>query len=307
MKNFSPELLAFLLGEQGKTCWKADLFLFQFPSGQTFGATSAQIDITFGTPSTTYYASKYGSWTRGKVTLEADFQPKSNETTISFMDAGASAGTPVLFPGTSASMISAILQGFFDGAQVSVYTIYCPATGAAGPPHYDTSFGPEIKFVGTFTRAEPADRISCNLTAADPLYQLNANVPVRLFQQACPFTFGDSNCGFDLTSIQETVTVASFSTQTDIFFTTPLTTTRAAQGFLKGADNSGLPYSINTQPSAFHVTLRSPMLLPVQVGNTVIVSPACNKTQTDCAFYFPTTFLLHFGGTPYVPVPETLL
>ena len=240
MKSFSPQLLAFLMSEQGRTCLKADLFVFSFPSGQAFTATTAQTDVTTAQgPPTTYYATKYGTWERGKVTTEADFSPNSNETTILFKDSGAQLGSPILFPGTSITMVSAILQGFFDGGQVQIYTLYCPPTGADGVPRYSDALGLETKFVGTFTRAEPADRMSCTLTAADPMYLLNMQMPVRLIQSGCPFGFGDSNCGFDLGTVRESKVVANGSTQTDIFFTTNLTTARAAQGYVTGADNSG--------------------------------------------------------------------
>lgn len=309
MKSFSPQLLAFLMSEQGRTCLKADLFVFSFPSGQAFTATTAQTDVTTAQgPPTTYYATKYGTWERGKVTTEADFSPNSNETTILFKDSGAQLGSPILFPGTSITMVSAILQGFFDGGQVQIYTLYCPPTGADGVPRYSDALGLETKFVGTFTRAEPADRMSCTLTAADPMYLLNMQMPVRLIQSGCPFGFGDSNCGFDLGTVRESKVVANGSTQTDIFFTTNLTTARAAQGYVTGADNSGLAYSVKSQPAADHITLVSPLLLPVVPGNTAVVTPGCDKTTAACAFYFGSpTFQQHFGGTPYVPIPETIL
>lgn len=89
-----------------------------------------------GVPITTFFATKYGRWSRGTITSEASFEMTANTMALTCAPQPATA-----FPGNPVGVLNAALNGLFDAAQVTVYTAYFPlgqygflAGGVTTPP-----------------------------------------------------------------------------------------------------------------------------------------------------------------------------
>jgi uncharacterized phage protein (TIGR02218 family) len=309
MKRLMPSsLISFL--QTTPNCQKADLFSIFLPTGQNIFATEGQWDITLtpGTPGwngpqITFYASKYGKWTRGSITSEATFAMHSNTMTLT-----CAPQVGVTFPGLDLGILSAIRNGLFDAAIVTVYTAYMPSAG-----YGDVSNGIETKWYGTITKVAAIDRVHGEFECADPFYLLNLKVPTRLIQTSCPWSFADNNCDVPggAAAFTYNFTAKTGSTQLSLIPVTPFGGAAAADGFftqgvvkcLTGA-NAGLSQSVKAYTGGT-LTLPVRWLLPVVPGDTFSVIAGCDKTLSTCIRKFNNA--LHYGGMPFVPVPDTAL
>jgi uncharacterized phage protein (TIGR02218 family) len=212
------------------------------------------------------------------------------------------------YPGTTVGLLNASLQGIFDGATVTVYTAYMPL-GNYG----NVSAGLETKFVGQITKINDINRTTVEFECSDPLYLLNMKIPTRLFQANCPWSFCDSNC--TLTAANYTVAFTAKTGSTQLSLTPVSAFTQAAgyftQGVVKctGGYNSGLSQTVKLHASGT-LTMSSPWIFPVQVGDTFSVLKGCNKTLSACATTTEangtlTANTINFGGTPYTPAASS--
>ena len=205
MKRLIPSsLITFLQNNQN--CIRADLFSIALPNGQALNATGGQFDITVpsGTngwsgSTTTFYASKYGVWSRGAITSEAGFNMNSNTMTLTCIP---QQGTQ--YPGMSIGILNAAINSLFDAVNVNVYTVYMPL-GSYG----NVSGGIETKWFGTITKISEINRTKVEFDCADPLYLLNLQIPTRVIQANCPWEFCDTNCGLTASTYTTTFTAAS--------------------------------------------------------------------------------------------------
>ena len=132
----SAGLIQFL--QNNRNMEEADLFVIELPNGEILNATSGQWDVfvPFGDVVTTFFATKYGRWSRGTITSEASFEMTANTMALTCAPQPATA-----FPGNPVGVLNAALNGLFDAAQVTVYTAYFPlgqygflAGGVTTPP-----------------------------------------------------------------------------------------------------------------------------------------------------------------------------
>ena len=189
MKRLMPASLINFL-QTNKNCLRADLFSIFLPTGQTLNVTSGQWDLTVpaGTPgwdgpTITFYALRYGRWSRGTITSEASFNLNSNSMSLTL---APQAG--VTYPGLDIGMLNAVLNGLFDAAPLYVYTTYMPLG------QYGTHVGIETKFFGAITKVTSVTRVVAEFECSDPFYLFNLKIPTRLLQSNCPWSFGDGNC-----------------------------------------------------------------------------------------------------------------
>lgn len=299
MKRVPTSLTTFW--QQNPNCTRADLFAITLPTGTTIYVTDGELDITVpsGTGgwsggTTTFFAVKYGVWTRGTITSEAGFSLASNTMTLKCV---AQQGTS--YPGINVGILNAAMNNLFDAATVTVYTAYMPLTG-----YGNVSAGLEKKFYGTFQKITDINRETATFEIADPLYALNLKVPMRVFQTDCPWSYGDSNCNPVGGIVTETFTAGAGSTTWTLV---PGTAFSHAAGYytqgvvkcLTGA-NAGLSQTVKLHDGSGNLELAKQWLLAPVVGtDTFIVTAGCDKTFTTCANKFANQ--AHFGGMPFIP------
>lgn len=303
MKRLMPASLISFLANAPNT-HREDCFLIKLPTGQILAATTGQWDITIpaGAPGwvlgqTTFSAAKYGSWSRGRIVSEASTSCASNTMELTCIPQ-----QNTNFPALGIGILNGALNGLFDAATVTVYTVYF-ALGSYG----DTSHGVETKFYGTITRTPKQGRNIVKFDCADPMYLLNMKVPSRVLQSNCGYSFADGNCG--LNAAQYSVPFTGFGTglpQPDGYFT---------QGVIRcltGA-NAGLSVTVKAYAGGV-LTSVQPWLLPVQAADTFQVIRGCDKTAATCAATRRTDgsaetqdFRLRFGGTPFVPAASSAI
>ncbi len=300
MKRLIPTaLLTFI--QDNPTCIKADLFAIQLPTGSYLYATDGQWDITVPTAfggHATYKASEYGRWSRGTVTSEASFNLSPNSMTLT-----CEATSGILYPGTTVGMLAAANVGFFDAAQVTVYTAYMPLDA------YGTiSYGVETKFYGFIEKVNKLDRNKVEFECEDPLFILNERIPKRMIQSSCPWSFGDANCAVSggIAAYTQTFTAGTGSNQ---YTLAPVTTFSQPDGYFTqgvitctSGNNSGLSQTVKLHPTNNSLEMVSPWVLAVNVGDTFSVVAGCDKSAGTCASKFNNT--IHYGGCIAVPVPN---
>jgi uncharacterized phage protein (TIGR02218 family) len=311
--SMSKELIAFL--DTHDEFERAHLFLILLANGQAITATDWQLDISnAGTPPNTYYATKFGRWSRGPITSEASFSPNGN--TMSLQVTVPSDSTAPLFPGTNAPLFQTVESSLFDKAQVFVYAAYAELnrnTSNRFANGFDTSLGLETKYMGEITGISSLDRSQCTFDVADLLYRLNQQTPPNLIQSACNNTVFDGHCALSAAAFQVAGQVAAGSTQLVINTTAALgsvgtDTLPYTLGVVKftSGQNAGLAAKIKQQNSSTQFVLDAPFLLTVNIGDQFIIQPGCDLSQATCLNKFNN--LIHFRlGAPFVPQPEVVL
>ena len=298
--------------QANKNCLVVDLFQLVLPTGTTVYLTSGQFDVTVPSGTTgwsgstqTFKSMQYGHWERGAITLEAGFDCKSNTMELSCVP---QAGTA--YPGMSVGLLAAAHNGLFDAATVTLMTAYFPMG------QYGTLLGSSIetKFYGTITKVTDINRTKVIFECADSLYLLDMKVPSRLFQSTCPWGFCDSNCSLTAATYTQTFTAKSGSTS---WVLTPVSAFTQTAGYftqgvvtcLTGA-NAGLSQSVKLHDGSGNLNVMNAFLLPITAGDTFSVIAGCSKTLSACktrktAAGASVDNSSHFGGTPYVPPPNT--
>jgi uncharacterized phage protein (TIGR02218 family) len=303
MKRLVPaSLIAFW--QANPNCLRADLFTILLPNGQTITATSGQFDLTIpaGTPgwtgsTTAFSASAFGVWSRGAITSEATFDLTSNTMELTCVPQQSTA-----YPGLSIGLLGAALNSLFDAAEVTVQTAYMPM-GNYG----NVSAGIETKFVGQITSINDLVRNKIVFEAADYLYLLNLKIPTRLIQSNCPWAFADANCQLTPATFTTDFTAAAGTTT---FTMTPGTAFTQPAGYytqgvvtcLTGA-NAGLSQAVKLHDSSGNLQTMYPWLLAPNVGDTFAVIAGCDKSAGTCTTKFNN--LIHMGGQPFCPVPQS--
>jgi uncharacterized phage protein (TIGR02218 family) len=306
MKRTMPTGLITWLQANGSNCARADLFTAVLPNGETLCATSGQFDITVpsGTPgwsgaTTTFYASQWGVWDRGAITSEASFDLSSNT-----MDLTCRPQQGTTYPGAPTGILNAALSGLFDACQVTVQTVYMPLS-----QYGDVSNGVETKFVGQITAIQSISRNLVKFQCADYLYLLNVKVPTRIIQSNCPWGFADTNCSLTASTYTQNFTAKAGTTS---WVLTPVTAfSQPSDYFTQGVvkcltgPNNGLSQAVKLHDASGNLEVMYPWLFPPAAGDTFSVIAGCDKSVTACTQKFDN--LVHFGGMPLVPVPQSAI
>jgi hypothetical protein len=172
--------------------------------------------------------------------------------------------------------------------------------------------GIETKLYGRITKLADINRVHVEFEVSDPMFLLNMRVPRRLMQPNCPWSVTDLNCtlnaaGNDINgnAMTQPFTLAS-GTQYVLFPATPFAQPEGyfTQGVVKctSGANAGLAQSVKLHANG-ELTLMNPWLLPPNPGDTFSVLVGCDHTPTTCQVKFGN--LINFGGTPFVPPPES--
>lgn len=302
MKRLMPNSLKDYLSTN-PSCVRADIFTILLPNGEYLLATDGQFNITIpvGTPgwtrdTATYYASLWGSWSRGAITSEASFDLGSNTMSLTCVP---QLGTT--YPGAPTGILAGALNGLFDACEIMVQTVYMPL-GEWG----NVSHGVETKFWGTITDINDISRNKVEFNCADWTYLLNQKVPSRLIQSTCPWGFADANCGLNPANYTVNFTAAAGTTG---WVMVPETAFTQAAGYytqgvvkcLSGA-NIGLSQAVKLHDGSGHLLVTYPWLFPPSPGDQFSVIAGCDKSLTTCIQKFHNQ--IHFGGMPFVPPPQ---
>jgi uncharacterized phage protein (TIGR02218 family) len=270
--------------------------------GDNSGSYAVQVTVT---PGATYKSSTYGSWSRGRIVSEAGTKLSANSMDLTCVPQPTTA-----YPGLNLGILNAALNHLFDGSDIRVYTAYMPI-GSYG----DVSAGIETKWRGFITRPTEIGRNKVVFECYDPFALLNLKVPARLFQATCPWSFADSNCTLAASDYTVAFTAASGSNQRTL---TPVSAFSQAGGyFAQGVvtcltgGNAGLSQTVKIHAGGV-LTVMVPWLLPVAPGDTFLVIKGCDKTLSMCKATKEASGAVvdnsaNFGGTPFLPVPQTAI
>jgi uncharacterized phage protein (TIGR02218 family) len=282
---------------------RADCFTITLPNGAVMTMTDAQFDVTIpsGTPgwsgnTTTFFASRWGSWSRGAITSEASFDLSSNTVDLTCIQQ-----QNTTFPAMPIGMLSAALQGLFDASPVSIVTAYMPLG-----EWNNVSNGIETKFGGIVNSPKNIGRNKFVLECADYNYLLNVQIPQRILQSNCPWAFADQNCSVPGGAGTFTVQFTAASGTTANLMIPETAFTGAAGIYTQGVvtcltgNNAGLAQYVKLHNASGQLQLMFPWIIAPKVGDTFSVIQGCDKSATTCTQKFNN--LIHFGGEPLTPV-----
>jgi len=192
--------------------------------------------------------------------------------------------------------LSAIRNGIFDGADLTLGRFYMPTYG-------DTSAGLLIVFKGRVGEIS-AGRITANFKINSYTELLNMQIPRNLYQPACLNTLYDSACTLSKAAYAVNGTVNSGSTVSIINTSLGYGDGYFSQGIIKftSGANAGFQRSVKNYASS-QVSLYIPLGSAPLAGDTFTIYAGCDKSQSTCSNKFHN--ISNFRGFPYIPENST--
>lgn len=172
------------------------------------------------------------------------------------------------------------------------------------PTYGDTGPGTVVLFAGRVSDID-CSRTGIDLKCRSHLELLNIQMPRRLWQSSCTHVFGDAMCQFDRASLQVNFACLPGSTETQVLSTiTPAPAGLFVQGTIIGLTgvNAGYSRTVAGMTNGT-VIIKLAFLLPPAAGDQFQLLPGCDRSIATCTNVFNNA--VHFGGTPYIPTPET--
>lgn len=196
--------------------------------------------------------------------------------------------------------LTAAWTGQLDGATLQVNRLFLsPASGNA----YGNSVGSVVLFAGRISDID-ASRTGIDMKCRSHLELLNIQMPRRLWQQSCTHVFGDNMCLFARSTLALDFAAASGSTAT-LIQGAPETSAPYLQGTIVGltGQNAGETRTITGFVPGQSASVKLAFLYTPAMGDEFQLLPGCDHTAVTCNSVFNN--LIHFGGFPYVPSPES--
>jgi len=172
-----------------------------------------------------------------------------------------------------------------------------------------TSGRHEIVMSGTLGQARVVGGLSafCELRSISQQFKQTV---CEVDSLTCRATFGDSDCGIDVSTLWENATVSAVGAETDRDFsaTSAFLSNELVPGIIQWltGDNEGRSYEIETQTSSAGTAtaaLTFPTAFPIVIGDTFKWRPDCGKQYIrDCKDIYSNA--LNFRGEPYIPVGD---
>lgn len=324
MKSVSTYLVDFLQSLQPFA--RYDLILVTFPNGSSIPVTTCPTPINW-TPrnsDTEYLAhpTKYGTWERGTITMEADYKPVANETPLT---ASFETNLNIMFPNTSTSFMQAVMAGVCDAALVQIETFYVPLANPNNYPPMKQAqvaldyYGTVYMLLGTITEMKQAGRSKIEFTVTDQNFLLNLPFPNNTVTSSCFWQLYDKRCTLSASNYLCSNSVTSGSNNlyivcdSDPSITVNDYTFSGLNGdfnygyltFTSG-QNTGWTYYINNtlesgDPAVPVFKLSRQTYFPVAEDDEFNCFPGCDKTITRCTQF---ANLVNIGSFPFVPQPE---
>jgi uncharacterized phage protein (TIGR02218 family) len=290
MKTASTALLNLLATRQ---FYSADLYYFSLIGGGSLYYCGGDSDVVWNGV----------TWSAGKSSGPY-FDRKDNKAKCHWK-VGVEVDTLVfdVLPGTSTVLgepfLSAVRQGVFDGAEMTLYRAFMPTYG-------NTAAGTVVMFVGRVAEID-AGRSLATFSVNSHLELLNLEMPRNLYQAGCVNTLFDASCALSMASFAVNGTV-QLASATEI---TVASSMGAAGYFALGSitftsgANAGISRSVKNYGVTPTVTfeLISPFPVIPLAGDTFTAYPGCDKQQSTCTVKFRN--LANFRGFPYVPENST--
>lgn len=284
MKNHTPELKAHLAS--GGPFILADLYTFEFASGEVRHYTSFDIDLAWNGDAYTASGPAFNrSKTRTVIGLEVD----TLDVSVYPKDTDLLDGLP---------MIAAARSGAFDGAWMRLEVAFL-----------DSNFrviGTDHRFSGLVADIEPS-RTAIQMHVNSALFLLNTQLPRNQYQATCLHALYDGDCGLQRSSWGVAATVGNGSTTT--LLQTNLVQALYPDGWFdrgyvlfSNGDLAGTRATIKSHANG-NITLLMPLPATPGTGTSFTVYAGCDKSMTTCKNKFNN--LINFKGMPFIPVAET--
>jgi uncharacterized phage protein (TIGR02218 family) len=309
MKTIGPYTISLFAGRQFQM---ANIFNFSLIDSTQLNYSSGDCDIFLNTSAPDVDVASYWNnqtFSCGRSTGGPFFDREDNKFKAHWKR-GVEVDTIQfdVIPSTSqiegTNFLSAVREGVFDGAEVTVYGAYWPQQ--VWLPVV-TPTGTIIKFVGRVAEVD-CGRSLATFTVNSHLELLNQNMPRNLWQQSCVNTLYDASCTLSQGSFTNTGAATSGSTSLVINDAT----LSAASGYYSlgvikftSGVNDGLSrcVSLYAHGSPNTISLMQPFPNAPGIGDTFNISAGCNKLQSTCNNTFSN--LVNFRGFPFVPSSET--
>lgn len=297
MKSAGPYTLAALASSQ---FYKAELFDIALANGITLRLTDYDLPLTV--LGNVYLSNAVIK--RGTIDQQVGLGVKSLSLDISPQD---DAVTPLTVSGLPAT--EAVRLGMFDRARVRMYKVFMQSPGAGQLPT-NTHDEAVLWWSGIVAEAD-SSRMAIHLSADSDLQGLNVQMPRNVIQTGCTHSLFDPGCTLAQASYTTAGAVSATGPNSIASFTTNLS---AADGyfalgivtFTSGA-NAGFSRTVKAYANAGGtLTMIGPLPNVPATGDAFTIIPGCDKTVATCRAKFSVDNSLHFGGAPWVPVPETL-
>jgi uncharacterized phage protein (TIGR02218 family) len=193
--------------------------------------------------------------------------------------------------------LQAAWQGELDGALLQLERAFMATYG-------DTSPGTVVLFAGRISDID-CTRTGIDVKCRSHLELLNIQMPRRLWQSSCTHTLGDAMCQFDRSNLQATFSAGPGSSEAQIATSvSPTPPNLYIQGTVIGVTgaNAGSSRSVANMSGGW-VYVRLAFLSPILPGDQFQLLPGCDRTLSTCTNLFNN--VIHYGGFPYIPTPET--
>ena len=193
--------------------------------------------------------------------------------------------------------LQAAWQGELDGALLQLERAFMATYG-------DTSPGTVVLFAGRISDID-CTRTGIDVKCRSHLELLNIQMPRRLWQSSCTHTLGDAMCQFDRSNLQATFSAGPGSSEAQIATSvSPTPPNLYIQGTVIGVTgaNAGSSRTVANMPGGW-VYVRLAFLSPILPGDQFQLLPGCDRTLSTCTNLFNN--VIHYGGFPYIPTPET--
>ena len=201
------------------------------------------------------------------------------------------------------SFLSAIKEGVFDGAEVTVSNAYWPLQAWQRPI---VPTGIVTMFVGR-TADVSASRSLATFTVNSHLELLNQSMPRNLYQSGCVNTLYDSGCTLNQATYAVTGTAASGTAAGNILCALSQASGYFDLGKIKFTSgvSSGVWRSIKSYAlgSPSTIKLISPFPSAPAAGDAFVIYPGCDKSQSTCAAKFSNA--PNYRGYRWIPENTT--
>lgn len=290
-----------------------DLYTFSTVNGPVLRYAAADIDIAYGGNTwsskqvrvDTEQSKPLAHW---KVGLDVDTWQ------IVMFPRPVDEITGAVYPDAIGSVpwLSAVRAGALDGATATVDRAYfalplSPNLAAASSP-----VGVLRIFAGRVAEVD-AGRSGAVISINSHLELLGIQMPRNLFQAPCRHRLFDAGCTLNAASYATNVTLQSSGAPSTLgcfvpAFTIPGSGTLNLGRIVFTSNlNAGFSrtiryYNPNFGSGLFALEFLSPVPNTIYTGDTATIYPGCEKTLSACALFNNTA---NYGGTPYIPSPET--
>lgn len=282
MKTATPELIAFL--QSARQLCMVDLYTFETLSGTSYYTDHDQNK----TVNSILYRADGPIIERDGTRLVRGTEVDTMEINITALEDDTIEGLP---------FIAGALQGALDDARISVTRAF-----------YEDWNGPlkgTVKIFDGRVSTVDGDRYNVKLTVVSDLELLNVKLPRTLYQSPCVYTVYGPGCGVQRSGFQVSSSASVGSTTSQLVTALGQAAGWFDQGvlvFTSGANNGVRRTVKSFAGGLFNFAL--PLAHAPASGDTFIVSPGCDHTDTACG---PAKFnnKARNRSYPYVPAPET--